>query len=102
MANDACLRATQDIARLDPEAPDYERKAIERARRARNISEFSDLLFASIYGHVEFVKKQEATEDKEAEKAVENRFGIHPATPGISNDAVVKTFGGFPSKPVKK
>jgi hypothetical protein len=102
MANEACLRATQDIAKLDPESQDYERKALERARRARNISEFSDLLFASIYGHVESVKKQEASDDSKAEEAVNNRFGIHPATKEVSNDAVMKTFGIHPAKPVKK
>lgn len=102
MANAACLRFTQDIAKLDQEAPDYERLTIERARRARNISEFSDLLFASVFEHADSVKKQEAQEDKEAEENVNAVFGIHPATVGVSNDAVKKTFGVHPAKPVKK
>ena len=102
MANEACLRATQDTARLDPEMPEYERLAVERARRARNISEFSDLLFKSVFAHVDSVKKVQAQEDEQAEEAVNNVFGIHPADPKVPNDAVQKVYGIHPAKPVKK
>lgn len=102
MANEACLRATQDSAKLDPEMPDYDRVALERVRRSRNISEFSDLLFQSIFAHADSVKRQEVEENKQAEEAVDNVFGIHPAQVGVSNDAVKKVFGIHPAKPVKK
>ena len=102
MANEGCLRYTQDIAKLDPEQSDYERLVVERGRRSRNVSEWSDLLFQSIYGHVDSLKKQEAVDNQDAEEAVNNVFGIHPAKAGESNDAVKKVFGIHPAKPPKK
>ena len=101
MANEAALRATQDISRLDPEGPDYERKVVERGRRARNINEGFDLLFASVYGHVDSIKKVEAKEDQEAEDAVGAIYGIHPAVKGTPVDAIQKTFGIHPARPKK-
>ena len=102
LANDACLRATQDIAKLDPETNDYDRLVKERARRARNISEFCDLLFESVLSHADSVKMQEAQEHKEAEERVDSIFGIHPADPNVPNDAVKKVFGVHPAKPKKQ
>jgi hypothetical protein len=102
MANEACLRATQDSAKLDPEMPDYDRVALERVRRSRNISEFSDLLFQSIFAHADSVKRQEASEHEEAEQAVDSVFGIHSAKVGESNDAVKKVFGIHSAKPKKQ
>lgn len=102
LANEACLRATQDIAKLDPETNDYDRLVKERARRARNISEFSDLFFESIFSHADSVKTQEAQEHKEAEERVENVFGIHPADPNVPNDVVKKVFGVHSAKPKKQ
>jgi len=102
LANEACLRVTQDIAKLDPESSDYERLVVERGRRSRNISEFSDWLFQSVFEHADSVKRQEASEHLEAEEAVDNVFGIHPAKVGESNDAVKKVFGIHPAKPKKQ
>jgi len=102
LANEACLRVTQDIAKLDPESPDYERLVVERGRRSRNISEFSDWLFQSVFEHADSVKRQEVSDHLEAEEAVDNVFGIHPAKVGESNDAVKKVFGIHPSKPKKQ
>jgi hypothetical protein len=102
MANEGCSRYLQDIARLDSEQSDYERLVVERGRRARNVTEWSDLLFASIYGHVDSIKSQEVAEHQDAEEAVNNVFGIHPAKVGESNDVVKKVYGIHPAKPAKK
>lgn len=102
MANDACLRFTQDIVRLDPESPEYERIVAERQRRARYASEFSDLLFQSVFEHAGSIQKQETQEEQEAEEIVSKSFGIHPAVSGTPVDAITKTFGIHPAKPKKK
>jgi hypothetical protein len=102
LANAACMRATQDPIKLSPEAPNYERAAASRVQRARNITEFSDLFFKSVYSHVDSIRKKEADEDKEAVAAVENIFGIHAAVKGTPQDAIMKTFGIHPAKPKKK
>jgi len=95
MANEACLRATQDCIKLDPESADYERIAVERQRRARNITEFSDLFMRSAFGHKDSIVKHNATEEKEAVDAVANRFGIHTTPP----EAVKSIYGIHPAKP---
>lgn len=104
LLNAACLRATQDTIRLDPETEDYERKVTERTRRARCWTEFSDLIFSSIDYHegVFKVGKEEEAEQKAAEDTPENIFGIHPANPSESSDAIRKTFGIHPAKPKKE
>lgn len=102
LANEACLRFTQDSVKVDPESPDSDRITLERTRRARYISEFSDWLFQSVFEHADSVKRQEASEQQEAEEAVDNVFGIHPAKVGESNDAVKKVFGIHPAKPKKQ
>src|ERR1700719_3073064 len=93
IANEACLRATQDTIKLDPESADYERVCVERQRRARNITEFSDLLFHSILAHADSIRKVEAVEDKEAVARVGEMFGIHPSKPGAPADAIQRAFG---------
>jgi hypothetical protein len=102
MMNAACLKATQDILKLDPELDGYEKKVSERQRRARFMSEFSDLVFSSINYHIEVLKKQNIEENLQAVEAVSNRFGIHPAKEGESNDAVKKVFGIHSAKPKKQ
>src|SRR5258706_810940 len=102
LANEACLRFTQDSVKVDPESPDSDRITLERTRRARYISEFSDWLFQSVFEHADSIKRQEASEHQEAEEAVDNVFGIHPAKVGESNDAVKKVFGIHPAKPKKQ
>ena len=106
MANEAALQATKDISKLDPEGPDYERKVVERGRRARNISEGFDLLFRSIFAHADSLKQIEAREDQEAMDRVNRTLGIadsgiHLAKPEEGIDAVTKTFGVFPARPKK-
>lgn len=101
LANEAGFRAVQDISKLDPEGPDYERKVVERGRRARNINEAFDLLFRSLYAHKDSVIQQENKEKEVAEDAVANRFGIHSAKKGEPIDAITKTFGIHPAKPPK-
>ena len=107
MANEAALRATQDISKLDPEGPDYERKIVERGRRARNISEGFDLLFKSVFAHADSIKKREVQEDQDAKDAVAKTMGIansgiHLANPSEGINAVTKTFGTFPARPRKE
>ena len=107
MANEAALRATQDISKLDPEGPDYERKVVERGRRARNISEGFDLLFKSVFAHVDSIKRREAQEDQDAKDAVAKTMGIansgiHLANPEEGINALKKTFGAFPARPKKE
>jgi len=107
MANEAVLQISRDISKLDPEGPDYERKVVERGRRARNISEGFDLLFMSIFAHADSLKKAEAQEDQEAVDAVNKTLGvansgIHLADPKQSADAIRKTFGIHSAIPEKK
>ena len=107
MANEAALQATKDISKLDPEGPDYERKVVERGRRARNISEGFDLLFKSIFAHADSLKQIEAREEQDAVDAVNKTLGIadsgiHLAKPAEGIDAVTKTFGIYPSRSAKK
>ncbi len=59
IANEACRVAMQDTIKLDPESEDYERVCVERQRRARNITEFSDLLMRSIHVHADAIRKVE-------------------------------------------
>src|SRR5208282_1630607 len=70
IANEACRMAMQDTIKLDPESDDYERVVVERQRRARNITEFSDLLMRSIHEHADAVRKVEQKEDQEAVERV--------------------------------
>lgn len=104
MANEACQVAAQDTIRLDPESEDYERVCVERQRRARNITEFSDLLMKSIHTHADSLRKVEQKEEDEAVGRVAEMFGIHPAQPpkkGEPADAIKRTFGIHPAKPKK-
>jgi copper oxidase (laccase) domain-containing protein len=101
IANEACLRATQDTIKLDPESEDYERVCVERQRRARNITEFSDLFFHSIQTHADSVRRVEATEEEDVASRVGEMFGIHPAKPGAPADAIKNIFGIHPARPKK-
>ena len=105
IANEACLRFTQDIIRLDPESEDYERVAQTRTLRARNASEFSDLLFKSIVVHANSIRQTQAKEDREVVESVGAAFGIHPAKKADSKadpaEAIKKTFGIHPARPKK-
>jgi len=101
IANEACLRFTQDIIRLDPESGDYERVSQTRTLRARFATEFSDSLFRSIQTHASSVRKVEDVEDTEAVYRVGEMFGIHPAKPGAPADAIKNVFGIHPARPKK-
>src|ERR1700676_4558706 len=101
VANEACLRATQDTIKLDPESADYERVCVERQRRARNITEFSDLFFRSIQTHADSIRKVESIEDSEVVSRVGEMFGIHPAKPGAPADSIKNVFGIHPARPKK-
>jgi len=101
IGNAACLRAQQDTFKVNPEDANADRKVIERQRRARNITEFSDLFFKSIYAHVEAITKREVEEEKIAVSAVGEVFGIHSAVKGEPIEAIKKTFGIHPAKPKK-
>lgn len=102
IANAACLRFQQDTFKVNPEDANADRKVVERQRRARNITEFSDLFFRSIYAHVESVTKREVEEEQEAVSAVGELYGIHSAIKGEPLDAIKKTFGAFPARPKKE
>lgn len=107
IANEACRVAMQDTIKLDPESEDYERVCVERQRRARNITEFSDLLMRSIHVHADAIRRVEQQEEEEAVGRVQemyNKHGIHPANPkeqGKPADAITRTFGISPAKPRK-
>ena len=105
IANEACLRFTQDIIRLDPESEDYERVAQTRTLRARNASEFSDLLFKSIVVHANSIRQAQAKEDSEVVESVGAAFGIHPAKKADPKadpaEAIKKTFGIHLARPKK-
>jgi hypothetical protein len=101
IANEACLRYTQDIIRLDPESEDYDRVSQTRTLRARNATEYSDLLLHSIVEHANSVRKVEAVETEEAVSRVGDMFGIHPAKPGAPADAIKNVFGIHPARPKK-
>ncbi len=102
IANAACRRAQEDTFKVNPEDATADRKVIERQRRARNITEFSDLLFKSIYAHVETATQKEVEEEKAAADAVGEFFGIHPAIKGEPIEAITKTFGIHPARPKKE
>ncbi len=102
IANEACARFTEDTIRLDPETEDYERIVVERQRRARNASEFSDDLMKSVHAHADSIRKVDVAEQEEAEKSVGEMFGIHPAKKINPNDAIKNVFGIHPAKPKKK
>ncbi len=107
MANAAVLQVTQDISKLDPEGSDYERKVVERGRRARNISEGFDLLFRSVFAHKDSLRRIEDREEQDARDAVDKTLGVANSGIYLANskegiDAVTKTFGVHPARPVKK
>lgn len=101
IANEACLRYTQDIIRLDPESEDYDRVSQTRTLRARNATEYSDLLLHSIVEHANSVRKIEAVEEENTVAKVGEMFGIHPAKPGAPADAIKNIFGIHPARPKK-
>src|SRR5258708_39731730 len=70
IANEACRTAMQDTIKLDPESEDYERICVERQRRARNITEFSDDLMKSIHAHADSIRRVEQKEEDEAVERV--------------------------------
>jgi hypothetical protein len=102
IANAACLRFQQETFKVNPEDANADRKVVERQRRARNITEFSDLFFKSIYAHVNSIAQQEAGEEQEAVSAVGELYGIHSAKKGEPLEAIKKTFGAFPARPKKE
>ncbi len=104
MLDAACLRATQDLIKLDPESENYKDRVAARTARARCWTEFSDLVLGSIAYHAQATKEAavEALRVQQEEHVKENIFGIHPAKPGDTNDAITKTFGIHAAKPVKK
>jgi hypothetical protein len=103
IANEACIRATQDILKVDPKKPDYNHILEVQALRARYWSEFSDLLFKSIYAHVDAIDSAKQIEQEaEGEDAPPNIHGIYPSAGGTSADAIRKTFGIHTRAPRKK
>jgi len=65
----ACKRATEDVMKLDPEAPDYNEKLKVRAARARERSEFSMLILASIMYHARVPEVREQEKKQEPPKS---------------------------------
>jgi hypothetical protein len=105
ITNEACLQATQDIIRLNPESQDYERVNATRAARARTMTEFSNSLMKAVYTHADAIKRTNIQEDKEIEDRVASMYGIHPARPedkGRAPEAIKRTFGIHPAKPKSK
>ena len=104
MLNAACSRATFDTLKLDPEIDNYKDRVAARTARARCWTEFSDLVLGSIAHHAQQTKEAavEALREQQESEVEENIFGIHPAIPGETNDAITKTFGIHAAKPVKK
>lgn len=100
IANEACLKFTQDIIKLDPESEDYDRVMQTRTLRARNASEFSDLLFASITGHADNARNLNKQEPVEPESPTAS-FGIYPAKKGDPASAIKNVFGIHLAKPKK-
>jgi hypothetical protein len=76
-----CTRATQDIVRLDPEKPDYERLLTYRSQRSRNINEFSAWVFKSVEYHTGKLRAEEVNDEVQAEDRVAKVFGIHKVPP---------------------
>jgi hypothetical protein len=101
IANEACLRYTQDIIRLDPESEDYDRVSQTRTLRARNATEFCDLLLRSIAEHANSIRKIEDVEEENTVAKVGEMFGIHASKPGAPADAIKNVFGIHPARPKK-
>jgi len=97
-----CDDALAYTTKLDPEEEGYERKLAVRTQRARNINEAAAILRDSIKYHLDMIVKQDAEENQAAEAAVGRVIGIHSAVGGQPIDAIQKTFGIHPAKPVKK
>lgn len=103
LANALCAKFTEDMLRLDPESEDYERVCVERQRRARIASEFSDQLMSAIHSHAEAVRLVAKKEEEEAVESVENMFGIHSRKELTGPEkAIHNIFGIHPAKPKKK
>ena len=77
----ACVRVTQDIVKLDPENPDYERLLSIRTQRARTVNEFVNLIRKSVIYHADVVRNEAAAEEVQVEDAVAKTFGIHTIPP---------------------
>jgi len=101
----ACQEANNDSIKLDPEREDYERVLAVRAQRARNFNEIVDWVRLSALVHHDRVRKNVIEQDEAAVDAVGKTFGIHPAKPlkpGEKQDAIKNVFGIHPAKPKKK
>jgi hypothetical protein len=102
LANEGCDTFTRDIVKVPQEHPEYERIVVERQRRARNASEFSDLLMKSVHEHADSVRRKEAQEEQEAVESVTAIFGIHAKEPRVgAEDAIKSVYGIHSAKPKK-
>lgn len=81
LLNAACARATEQIVKLDPENPDYQRLLTYRSQRSRNFSECISDVMRSVEYHTGVLKAEEVGEEIQAEDAVAKVFGIHKVPP---------------------
>jgi hypothetical protein len=77
LLDELCRRFDEAVKLLDPEEADYVHKLAARAPRARDASEFRNLLLNSIKHHADSAHQQAVREDVEAIDAVSKTFGIH-------------------------
>jgi hypothetical protein len=81
LLNASCARATEQIVKLDPEKPDYERLLPYRSQRSRNFSECVSEVMKSVEFHTGALRAEEVGEEVQAEDAVSKVFGIHKVPP---------------------
>jgi hypothetical protein len=81
MLNASCARATEQIVRLDPENPDYQRLLTYRSQRSRNFSECISEVMKSVEYHTGLLRTEEVGEEIQAEDSVAKVFGIHKVPP---------------------
>ena len=97
-----CDEALAYTTKLDPEEEGYERRLAVRTQRARNTNEAAAIFRDSIKYHLDMIVKQDSDQNQAAETAVSKVIGIHSAVAGQPIDAIQKTFGIHPARPVKK
>jgi len=59
LMNEACLLATQDVVKLDPEDDKYASKLAARQMRARDMNEFCGAILKSVKGNMEVAAQNE-------------------------------------------
>jgi hypothetical protein len=66
LVDQVCRLATEDIVKLDPEDPQYERKVAARTQRARDFNEFAGAIQKSFNANVMLANEQEEKEKDNA------------------------------------